>query len=416
MKVKMLNGIENLYTVSVSAPGKVILHGEHSVVYGKTAVAVSLGLRSSIVIKEVNYHVEPMIRIHLPCVCLEETLPLEPTVKSLFHPKLAPGITGKFSWRLPDKLDHDNHLRRVDEFLHLIKPNFDALQNNQKNSLRSFLYVYSGIFGSTNLPVRSLEISLGSELTIGAGTGSSASFAVCLAGALIQLLKLKSSTSFDAFYDQTSEDFSMTEREIISEWAYNCERIMHGSPSGIDNATCTFGSLVSFKKGSKPRHLDIKMDLRVLLVDSRVSRETRALVVKVAALRQRNTAAVDHILDACDHVAHTATQVLEKLSSGKCEIDSEAEYQHLAELWDMNHCLLSALGVSHPALELIRAAARAKGLACKLTGAGGGGYAMVLIPPSTPRTIVDSLCGQLLENGFRVKETRLGGPGVSIEM
>ncbi|KAJ0173318.1 hypothetical protein K1T71_011494 [Dendrolimus kikuchii] len=413
----MYNGMDNLYTVSVSAPGKVILHGEHCVVYGKTAIAVSLGLRSSIVIKEVNTINEPAVRIHLPCVDLQETIPLEPTIKSLFNPKLAPGITGKFSWRLPDKIDHEYHLRKVDEFLHLIKPNFDTLPNNQKNSLRSFLYVFSGIFGSTYLPVKAMEISMGSELTIGAGTGSSASFAVCLAGALIQLLKLKNSTgNYDAFYDQSSDDFSMTEREIISEWAYNCERIMHGMPSGIDNATCTFGSLVSFKKGSKPRHLDIRMDLRVLLVDSRVSRETRTLVMKVAAVRQRNTAAVDHIMDACDHIAHTATQVLEKLSSGKCEPDTEADYQHLAELWDMNHCLLSALGVSHPALEVIRTAAKAKGLACKLTGAGGGGYAMVLIPPSTPRSVVDSLTGQLLENGFRVKETRLGGSGVSIEM
>jgi mevalonate kinase len=43
------------------------------------------------------------------------------------------------------------------------------------------------------------------------------------------------------------------------------------------------------------------------------------------------------------------------------------------ELWDMNHWLLGALGVSHPALERVRARARARGLACKLTGAGGGG-------------------------------------------
>lgn len=43
-------------------------------------------------------------------------------------------------------------------------------------------------------------------------------------------------------------------------------------------------------------------------------------------------------------------------------------------------------------------------------------YAMVLIPPATPRNTIDSLSGQLLENGFRVKETRLGGCGVSIEM
>lgn len=173
------------------------------------------------------------VHIHLPCVDLQDVIPLEPTIKALFSPKLAPGITGKFSWRIPSKLDHEYHLRRVEDFLHIIKPNFDNLPNNQKNSLRSFLYIFSGIFGSTYLPVKTMEISMGSELTIGAGTGSSASFAVCLAGALIQLLKLKSSPgNFDAYYDRSSEDFSMMEKEIISEWAYNCEKIMHGTPSG----------------------------------------------------------------------------------------------------------------------------------------------------------------------------------------
>lgn len=99
-----------------------------------------------------------------------------------------------------------------------------------------YISTFSGIFGSTHLPVRAMDISMGSELTIGAGTGSSASFAVCLAGALIQLVKLKSSTNsaspFDIFYEQSSEDFDMKEKEIISEWAFNCERIMHGLPSG----------------------------------------------------------------------------------------------------------------------------------------------------------------------------------------
>ena len=37
--------------IRVSAPGKVILHGEHAVVYDKTAIAVSVGLRTVVDVK-----------------------------------------------------------------------------------------------------------------------------------------------------------------------------------------------------------------------------------------------------------------------------------------------------------------------------------------------------------------------------
>jgi mevalonate kinase len=55
-------------------------------------------------------------------------------------------------------------------------------------------------------------------------------------------------------------------------------------------------------------------------------------------------------------------------------------------LIDENHDHLSHLGVSHPALELIRARTGASphNLSTKLTGAGGGGCAVTLIPDGKP--------------------------------
>jgi hypothetical protein len=50
------------------------------------------------------------------------------------------------------------------------------------------------------------------------------------------------------------------------------------------------------------------------------------------------------------------------------------------ELMAMNHGLLCAVGVGHPALSAVVAEAADAGFACKLTGAGGGGCAIILSP------------------------------------
>ena len=47
----------------------------------------------------------------------------------------------------------------------------------------------------------------------------------------------------------------------------------------------------------------------------------------------------------------------------------------------MNQHLLNAVGVGHPALDRVCAVARERGLTAKLTGAGGGGCAFIIIPP-----------------------------------
>uniref|UniRef100_A0A5F9DLQ4 Mevalonate kinase n=1 Tax=Oryctolagus cuniculus TaxID=9986 RepID=A0A5F9DLQ4_RABIT len=47
----------------VSAPGKVILHGEHAVVHGKVALAVALNLRTFL---RLQPHSHGQVGLHLP--------------------------------------------------------------------------------------------------------------------------------------------------------------------------------------------------------------------------------------------------------------------------------------------------------------------------------------------------------------
>ncbi|CAF4804810.1 unnamed protein product [Pieris macdunnoughi] len=372
---------------SVSAPGKVILHGEHSVVFGKTAIAVSLGLRTTAYLKETS---NTFININLPSVLVKESVQLHHINTEI--------LSYKSYIEHPQSIPHEEHLIKTEIFVKNTFPNFDNFSGKQKNALIAIFYVFFGVFGGKE--IRGFEISFVSDLTIGAGTGSSASFAVCLAAALLRFAK-----------GSNESIINFEEKQLISQWAYNCERIMHGTPSGIDNTTATFGSLVVFCRGQKPNLLDLKLNLRILLVDTQVSRQTQVLAQKVRGLMGRNPEAVDCVMTAMDHIAKSALKILQNQSSN-CEGDVDAQYQNLAELWNMNHCLLASIGVSHPALESVRTSADKFGLACKLTGAGGGGYAIVLVPRTANQKVIDDLTKELADKGFKVIDTALGGPGV----
>merc|ERR1719187_729719 len=112
--------------------------------------------------------------------------------------------------------------------------------------------------------------------------------------------------------------------------------------------------------------------LQVLLTDTGVARNTRALVQGV-----RET-----VLEAMHQVAEAALATLKECRERRFQ-ECGRQFATLEELVDTNHCLLAALGVSHPVLELVRGVTASHGLHTKLTGAGGGGVAVTLITPDT---------------------------------
>ena len=81
---------------------------------------------------------------------------------------------------------------------------------------------------------------------------------------------------------------------------------------------------------------------------------------------------------------------------------------------DINHSLLNSCGVGHEILDKIVSITKRKGLSSKLTGAGGGGCALTLIPHSYLEEQVESLILELESNGFLAFVAEIGGLGVHI--
>ena len=85
-----------------------------------------------------------------------------------------------------------------------------------------------------------LILDISSELSFGAGLGSSASLCVSLAGAFLMFCQvIKPHLLSDG--DASNGSFSKHDLNLINKWAFQGEKIAHGKPSGIDNSVVTYG-------------------------------------------------------------------------------------------------------------------------------------------------------------------------------
>lgn len=138
---------------------------------------------------------------------------------------------------------------------------------------------------------------------------------------------------------------------------------------------------------------------------------------------------VGEILGAIQTISDEAKRAL-----SDPELSRDSLLSGLSGLIDENHAHLVALGVSHPSLEEIRqiTAAKPHGLHTKLTGAGGGGCAVTLIPdgrlsilmsrpvklrlnaPDYQDSSLSALQSALRDAGYAPYTTSVGGSGLGV--
>lgn len=297
----------------ISTPGKVILYGEHAVVYGKTAIAASLNLRTTLKFVELPRSPDSknIIRIEFPDVKLLLNLPLDVVLNYFF--------SDKFNYPL---IKDNNQLLHssVKDFIDLIdnvidKNNDDTVIKQQKSSLQAFLYllIYMAYEEQINIKGTSFHVHLSTELMVSAGLGSSASFAVSLAACFLHWSLLQKGK-----HDMFNKD----ELDKISKYALNCERIMHESPSGIDNSVCTYGSIIKFQKKELVDVLSHVPDLKILLVNTNVTRSTKDKVKQMAHLKNSYPLIILPVLDSIDALSNNAWQTLNGIN---CEAQKTAK-------------------------------------------------------------------------------------------
>jgi mevalonate kinase len=281
--------------VKASAPGKIILFGEHAVVYGRPALAVP--------VTQVRANVEVVpstgrgIHIEAPNVDLNadlETLPGDHPIAALIRNLLT-------TW------------------------GFDSFPD--------------------------LTIRVSSTIPVASGLGSGAAVSVALIRALSAALQ------------RPLED------EQVSAFAFEIEKLHHGTPSGIDNAVITYAGPVFFVKGAPMDTLRVKRPFTIVIGDSGLSALTRESVRDVRSLWERQAAKCEALFNAIGELANKAKNAIQ-----------DGTWRNLGSLMDENHALLQQLTVSSPELDRLVDAAHAAGaLGAKLSGGGRGGNMIALV-------------------------------------
>ncbi|KAF2749457.1 mevalonate kinase [Sporormia fimetaria CBS 119925] len=426
----------------VSAPGKVIVYGEHAVVHGKAAIAAAISLRSYLLVSFLSKS-HRTVTLRFPDIQLEHTWDLDDLPWDAFSAK----SKKKYYYDLVTSLDPDL-LTALQPHIATVSPKVpEASRKIHHASATSFLYLFLSLASRKTPPC---VYTLRSTIPIGAGLGSSASIAVCLSTAL--LLQIRALAG--PHPDQPPRECE-TQIERINRWAYVGEMCIHGNPSGVDNTVASGGKAVLFQRTQLDKSPTVTPiwnfpELPLLLVNTRQSRSTKVEVAKVATLRRKHPVIAENILDAIGQITESAHTLL---TSPGFDPTSPASLEHLGELVTMNHGLLVALGVSHPKLERIRELIDHTGIGwTKLTGAGGGGCAITILKPQAPvqngngvnhdtsssseyesseetdscsasiissgtklkHKILDSLEVKLENEGFEKFETTLAGDGVGV--
>jgi hydroxymethylglutaryl-CoA reductase len=299
--------------------GKIILFGEHAVVYGSRSIAapVPLAIRARVVDSDDG------VWLVIPRWGVEQPLRSDPKVRHSFE---EPAAT---------------------------------------------------ILEELGLTDRAMRIEVYPEIPRAMGLGGSAAVAVAIIRALDRHFELGLSN------------------DEINDLAFRCEKVAHGTPSGIDNTVATFGQPLLYRKGEPPRiePLEFPEPITFVIGMTGVESLTAKMVARVREGREKNGDVYNTIFKGIDALTLQAIEAIKR-----------HDLPRLGELMNVCQGLLNGLQVSSWELEELIQIARENGaLGAKLTGGGGGGSMIALCPDNSAEVM-----RAMRAAGYQAMEVQIG--------
>ena len=208
--------------VVASAPAKIILFGEHFVVYGEPAIVLAIDRRAY---ATVDFNDDKSLQVK------SSNLKLKGFFKD-----------GMFKVEQGDAREARSRFEPV------------------RLAVEKVLAKYGANVG--------LNVEINSTVPVAAGLGSSAAVVAAVTAGVGALLKVKMS------------------KEDVFAIALEAEKTVHGTPSGVDPAIATYGGSILFQTDTGFKPLEVKAQIPLVIGDTGVERFTRIQVEKVRKIAE----------------------------------------------------------------------------------------------------------------------------------
>ena len=338
---------EILFTICSSSGGKVIISGEHSVVYGKPALAFGIDKHTKMFLNcyKSDKNSNCFALINLMSLKINFSISKNEMIGYLVSNVNFPNINN-------DDIGSKHKYHLIQIIINIYSKLKDLIK------LESVKYYIENTY---------ILISISSDIPVGFGLGSSAAYNVCIVNGFCLLInKLLNNNIF-------------SKRQILL-LSNESEKIFHnGTPSGIDASCSLYGGVINFRTINDQNNIKIPLNnfflnkIKFILINTKIQRNGGELIKNVSNFKKNNQELFNNLINEIGDVTDNIINLIMKEQS-----DNDDCFKFF-ELIRQNQNLLKKICVSNREIDNIINILEKNEFVGKISGAGGGGFIICFI-------------------------------------